>query len=426
LAEGELAGGFLVLITGKIGITRLGEGVDMPVGQRDAPTFFGEISVLTDEPSPVTLRALSHCAIYEISAADFLDVLHECRDFERTIFREVQQRLRGLESFIRNREKMAALGNLAAGLAHELNNPAAALVRALRDIPAALSELQRMNLLYGQLRVEEEHTQQWLQVRDRGYEAIIHNSLDPLAASDREERLLGWLEEYGVEEAWQLSEPLAAGGVEIESLQQLTARWRNDPTELRDQGLRWLALSFDVMGAIAAGLRGAERISALVQSMQSYSYMDRGARQVVDVHDGIDDTLQLFSYKLKQGIEIRRTYNRTLPQILAYGSELNQVWTHLIDNAIDATDGSGTIEIATARKGDRLLVEISDSGCGIPADLQSRIFEPFFTTKPVGQGSGLGLDIVRRVVENRHRGTVALVSRPGRTTFSVCLPIAQS
>jgi signal transduction histidine kinase len=420
--EGEPSRGFFVLLSGSIGITRMSEGIEMPIGQHEAPGFFGEVPVLTDEPILVTLRALADCRLYEISGEDFLELLHECRDFERLIFRAVQQRLRGLESFIKNREKMAALRTLAAGLAHELNNPAAALVRVLKDLTPALIELQRMNLVYGQRNVDEAHTQQWLKVRDDGYDAIINHRLDPMTLSDREEQLLEWLEDYGVKEAWKLAEPLAVGNIEVERLDKLMERWRNDPTELRDMGLRWLALSFDVMSTITSGLRGAERIFDLVQSMKSYTHMDRGARQIVDVHEGLEDTLRLFSYKLKQGIEIRRSYDRALPQILAYGSELNQVWTNLIDNAIDAIEEKGIIEIATSLNGDRVQVQITDSGSGIPSEMQSRIFEPFFTTKPVGKGSGLGLDVVRRIVENRHHGTISCESKPGKTCFTVGLP----
>ncbi|MBE9169437.1 GHKL domain-containing protein, partial [Pleurocapsales cyanobacterium LEGE 06147] len=175
---------------------------------------------------------------------------------------------------------------------------------------------------------------------------------------------------------------------------------------------------------IKHGLRGAERISELVRSMKSYSYLDRGVRQKVDVHQGLEDTLRLFAHKLKQGIQVRRNYDQKLPQILAYGSELNQVWTNLIDNAIDAMNGEGKLEITTQHKNSSIRVDITDSGSGIDPEVRSRIFEPFFTTKPVGKGSGLGLETARRIVENRHQGTILLESKPGKTCFTVCLPIS--
>lgn len=424
--EGATPNGFFILIRGKITITRLSEGVEMPIGQHDAPSFFGEIPILTEEPVPVTMRTVTECHLYQITCEDFLTLLHNCRGFERSIFRVMERRVRGLESFIRGREKMAALGTLSAGLAHELNNPAAALVRALRDVVPALRELEQMSFIYGQRNVDPEHTQEWHQVRDRGYDVLLNHPVDAMTLSDREDALLDWMEDYGVKDAWKLAEPLASAGVEVETLKRLIDRWRNDPTELRDQGIRWLALSFDVMAMIKNGLRGAERISALVHSMKSYSHLDQGAQQLIDVHDGLEDTLQLFSFKLKHGVTVKRHYDRTLPKISAYGSELNQVWTNLIDNAIAAMDEQGTLEIKTCCDGHYLRTEIIDSGTGIPVEIQSRIFEPFFTTKEMGKGSGLGLDAVRRIVENRHRGVVSVSSKPGRTCFVVCLPLPET
>ena len=420
--EGDPSQGFFIMLAGNINVTRMSEGLQIPVGQHHDLSFFGEIQILTDEPVPVTLQALSDCRLYRMDGEDFLTIVHECRDFERTVFKTVQNRVRGLESFVQNREKMAALGTLAAGLAHEINNPAAAVVRALKDITPAMLELQRMNLVYGQRNVEEEHTQQWLKLRDDGYDYIINRQSDPLEMMDREDAILEWLEDYGVKDAWKLSEPLAAGNIETQVLDRMMSRWRDDTTELRDMGLRWLALSFEVMTMIQSGLRGAERVSQLVQSMRSYSHLDRGAKQLVDIHQGLEDTIQLLSHKLKQGVKVKRVYDRNLPEIQAYGSELNQVWTNLIDNAIYAMKESGTIEIITANEGDRLKIQIIDSGTGIPPEIKSRIFEPFFTTKSIGQGSGLGLDNVRRIVENRHRGAIYLESEPKRTCFTICLP----
>lgn len=426
--EGDKPLGFFIQLSGQITVSRQSNGTDIPVGRHVSPSFFGEIQVLTEDLVPVTLTADTDVDLYRLNCPDFLDVLHSCREFERDIFRTVGTRLRGLETFIRSREKMAALGTLSAGLAHELNNPAAALVRALKDLQPAMLELQRMNLVYGQRQVDDEHTQEWLEVRDRGFEAVADPDNDPLSQGDREDALTDWLEDYGVKDAWQLAEPLAAGKVEPTKLDQLMDRWRDDHTELRDMGLRWLALSFEVMGMIQSGLDGADRISTLVQSMKSYSYMDQAAQQQVDIHNGIEDTLRLFAFKLKHGIKVERHYNKDLPKIMAFGSELNQVWTNLIDNAIDALNESSSgdspkIVIRTCEKNGLLRVEIEDNGPGIPDEIKNRLTEPFFTTKPMGKGSGLGLDVVRRIIENRHQGSLMMESVPGRTCFSVLLPL---
>jgi signal transduction histidine kinase len=414
--QGDLLRGLFVIVEGQIDVSRLDQGVDMPVGHHQAPAFLGEGPILTQDPIFVTLRAVTECRIYEILRDDFLTLLHECRDFERYVFRILSSRERGLESFVRNREKMAALGTLAAGLAHELNNPAAVVVRSLKTILPALNELQQITLTYGQ----QKDSDLWTKARDDGYRAIVNQKIEPMAIADREEEILQWLEDQDVQESWKLAQPLAAADIKIDTLEELS---KDKSSQLRNLGIKGLALWFEVISTIKSGLNGAERIDNLVKSIKSYSYLDSGVKQFVDIHQGIEETLNLFSYRLKQGIEVIRCYDPHLPQVNVYGNELNQVWTNLIDNAIYAMDGQGILELTTMRDGDFVRINISDSGSGIAPEIKSRIFESFFTTKPVGQGTGLGLDIVRKIVENRHHGTISVHSGPGKTCFSIRIPL---
>jgi signal transduction histidine kinase len=237
----------------------------------------------------------------------------------------------------------------------------------------AIRELEKMNMLYGQTNATEAESAEWQRARAAGYETILKGGADAVTLSEREEELLDWLEDYGATEAWKLAEPLALAGIDIPTLERLVAPWRDNPTQLRDMGIRWLALSFEMMSMIQSGQHGAERIATLVKSMKSYSYMDQGAQQMVDLHQGLEDTLRLFAFKLKHGIKVERDYDATLPKLMAHGSELNQVWTNLIDNAIDAMGEKGTLTLRTCHFQGNARVEIIDTGRAFRPRL-SRVF----------------------------------------------------
>jgi signal transduction histidine kinase len=245
-------------------------------------------------------------------------------------------------------------------------------------------------------------------------------ALDSLERSDREESIGDWLEGRGVTEARQLAPDLADAGCDIETLRRLAARFEGEA--LADAITR-LTASFTLNRLVEQIERGTSRISDLVRAIKQYSYMDRSPEQELDIHDGLENTLIMLHYRLKHGIEVIREYDRSIPRICAHGSELNQVWTNLIDNAIDAMGGKGELLVRTAADFGGILVEIRDNGPGIPAEIRNQIFDPFFTTKPVGEGTGLGLDTVYRIVQ-QHRGQVRVESRPGRTSFQVMLPFA--
>ena len=335
-------------------------------------------------------------------------------------FVDISERRR-VEEELRQTEKMAALGKLSAGLAHELNNPAAAAARAsgqllegIDGLQSATSELGRVNLgpdLWVTV------TDFYRELRERSAEAP---TLSPLEASDREEELLGWLEAHGVDAAWEVAPTLVAAAVRGEDLDAIAAGL---PAGRLGGALAWVCKALVVQELARTVSHSSRNISALVDAVKSYSHMDRAPVQDVDVHQGIEDTITILGHKLKRGIEIVREYDRDLPHIEIRGSELNQVWTNLIDNSIAAMGEQGTITIRTYREDDRLTVEVADDGPGIPDEIQPRIFDPFFTTKDVGDGTGLGLDIVRRIVTARCGGEVGFHSRPGETVFRVRLPL---
>ena len=257
-------------------------------------------------------------------------------------------------------------------------------------------------------------------------DAIAHANTNscckPLTLREREDELTDWLEERGINDGWKIAPTLAAAGIDA---QRLTAIVEQVSQDVISDVVIWLESTLATAGLLNELEQSTVRVSKLVKAVKAYTYMDRAPLQDVDVHEDLDNTLTILGHKLKKhSIVVEREYDRSLPRISAHGSELNQVWTNLIDNAIDAINGKGLLSITTYHKINSIQVEIVDSGSGIPPEIQSRIFEPFFTTKPVGKGSGLGLETVRRVVENRHRGTIAFQSMPGKTQFTVCLPIS--
>jgi signal transduction histidine kinase len=256
-----------------------------------------------------------------------------------------------------------------------------------------------------------------LLLQDVGQREAIR--LDPLATVEREEAMGGWLEKHGIENGYQLGASLADVSVTIDDLKSVRERVSTDA--LPDV-ISWLEAATTAEGLARVVETSVGRISTLVSAIKQYSFMDQDGQQETDLHQGIDNTLLILNHELKSGIEVVREYDPNLPKVNAYGSELNQVWTNLIDNAVQAMDGCGRLRIRTGRDGDRALVEIGDDGPGISEAVLPKIFEPFFTTKGVGLGSGLGLDIVRRIVW-RHGGDVQVESKPGDTRFQVRLPL---
>ena len=323
------------------------------------------------------------------------------------------------EEELRQSEKLAALGKLSAGLAHELNNPAAAAQRASSQLRDTLERLSTAAVELGEQGLTAE---QWAALaRAVEIDAAASATLSALDRADREEELAGWLSSHSVENAWQLAPPLVAARIEGSTLDKVTAGM---PGSAVPSAVAWLSESLTAGELLGTLTTTTTSMSELVGAVKSYSYMDQALQQEVDIHQGLEGTLRILQHKLGDNVEIVRDFSPQIPEFSVLAGELNQVWTNLLDNAIDAVGSEGRITMRTALDGDYALVEICDDGPGVPVDIQSRIFDPFFTTKDVGQGTGLGLDVVRRIVTDRSGGSIEVHSEPGDTRFQVRLPLA--
>ncbi|GLW08917.1 histidine kinase [Microtetraspora sp. NBRC 13810] len=423
--EGDPATCFYVLLSGAVTLTRLIRGDEVEIIRSDQRGAYGGAiqAYMGDRADQVyanTMRAVTDVELFELPADLIATSVREWFPMAMHLLEGLFLGMRANQTIVGERERLLALGALSAGLTHELNNPASAAVRATSVLRDRVAGMRHKLAMIADGRLDGTRLHHLVELQEAAVKkAASAAPLSPLAASDAEDVLGDWLDEHGIAGAWDLASTLVAGGIDADWLEQVSLAVGEDNL---DSAVRWITYTIDtelLMGEIDDA---ATRISGLVAAAKQYSQLDRAPYQVVDVHDLLDATLTMFKGKFPPGMRKVREYDRSLPQIPAYAAELNQVWTNLIDNALHAMGDSGTLTVRTSRSDDMVMVEIGDTGPGIPAEIRPRIFEPFFTTKPVGQGTGLGLDISYRIVVKKHHGDIRVESRPGETWFRVLLP----
>ncbi len=421
--EGQPAEYLFVLLTGEMELERHVGGQRIAIATVSRPgTYGGGLQAFSGSAVGyrATARTLQPSRFFRLPSVELGRLIAEWSPVARHFIDGYVQRLEGIEATVRSREKLISLGRVAAGLAHEVNNPAAAALRAVGDLRAALRGLEDVVGWLADANIPSERAHALLQLQRDAVASTRPVARAGIELANAEDALGTWLDDRGVDDAWSLAATFASVGLDEAWLDRAQIRLGADAL---GPGLTWIASTLLATALVDQIDESVGRIATLVSVVKEHSYLDRGPEQEVDIHADIEKTLILLGHKMGSGIQVRRVYDEQLPRIRGNGAELNQVWTNLLDNAIDAMDGQGEVVIRTAHDEDAVLVEIGDHGPGIPAELVSRIFDPFFTTKDPGAGTGLGLDTVRRIVVDAHHGDVSVQSAPGDTRFLVRLPI---
>jgi signal transduction histidine kinase len=424
--EGEPAKCFYVLLSGELVMVRMVRGDEVEITRSDHPGAYSGATQFylgdqVDQVYGATIRAVTDATFLALPAAEFAAKFNQWFPMAVHLLQGMFVGLQNANVLVAQRERLLALGKMTAGLTHELNNPAAAAVRATETLRERFAGMRHKLAMLADGHFDGLQLHQLTKIQDKFVQRMATaEELSPIQVSDREDELGEWLEDRDVPGGWDLAPVFVAAGITVSDLDEVSNVV--DPGFL-EPSLRWLAYTVETENLLIEVKESTNRISALVAAAKQYSQLDRTPHQDVDLHDGLKATLVMLAGKKPEGVRIVKEFDRTLPKVPAYAAELNQVWTNLIENAVDAVDGEGTITIRTARDGEYALVEVIDDGPGVPEELKSRVFEPFFTTKGVGRGTGLGLDVSWRVVVNRHGGDIRVVSEPGDTHFQVRLPL---
>ncbi|MFJ9752179.1 ATP-binding protein [Streptomyces chartreusis] len=426
--EGDPATCFYVMIEGTVVLYRKVGGDDVEVTRTSQRgVYAGSMQAyLGDRVRQVynnSMRVTEPTRFFVLPADTFANIMQEWFPMAVHLLEGLFFGSKSTQQAIGQRERLLALGSLSAGLTHELNNPAAAAVRATATLRERVGKMRHKLAIIAQGSYSPEVMANLIDLQERTAERVAKApTLSPLEAADREDAVTDWLDDHDIPEGWRIAPTFVQAGIDVDWLDQVAA---GVDGEILPNAVGWLNYTVETELLMDEINDSTTRISHLVDAAKQYSQLDRAPFQNADVHELLDSTLLMLSGKIGQRIDVVKDYDRTLPKVPAYPAELNQVWTNLIDNAVSAINsagGEGTLTVRTASDHDRLLVEFRDTGVGIPAENRGRIFDPFFTTKPVGEGTGLGLDISWRIVTNKHHGTIQVESEPGDTRFQVLLP----
>jgi signal transduction histidine kinase len=426
--EGEPAECFFVLLEGTLSMVRVVGGSEVEtVRTSHRGVYSGAVQFYfgdrLEQRYPATVRAVTDCRFLALPAGPFAAVFREWYPMAVHLLEGMFVGQRNSAELVGQRERLLALGKLTAGLTHELNNPAAAAARATAALRERFAGMRHKLAMLSEEKIDGAMLRSLTGLQEEFVARIgSARELSALERSDLEDGLGDWLEEHEVTQPWELAGVFVAAGLGPEDLERVAGAVA--PAFL-EPALRWLAYTVETETLLLEIGDSTGRISSLVDAAKQYSQMDRTPHQPTDLHAGLDATLVMLGGKIKAGVTVVKDYDGDLPKVPAYAGELNQVWTNLIVNALDAMAGEGTLTVRTRRDGECALVEIADTGPGIPEDLRPRVFEPFFTTKPVGQGTGLGLDVSWRIVVKRHGGDLRVTSSPGDTRFQVLLPLTE-
>jgi signal transduction histidine kinase len=426
--EGEPAECFFVLLEGTLSMVRVVGGSEVEtVRTSHRGVYSGAVQFYfgdrLEQRYPATVRAVTDCRFLALPAGPFAAVFREWYPMAVHLLEGMFVGQRNSAELVGQRERLLALGKLTAGLTHELNNPAAAAARATAALRDRFAGMRHKLAMLSEGKMDGAMLRSLTGLQEEFVAGIgSARELSALERSDLEDGLADWLEEHEVPQPWELAGVFVAAGLGPEDLERVAGAVAPGCLE---PALRWLAYTVETETLLLEIGDSTSRISSLVDAAKQYSQMDRTPHQPTDLRAGLDATLVMLGGKIAPGVTVVKDYDHDLPKVPAYAGELNQVWTNLIVNALDAMAGEGTLTVRTRRDGDCASVEIADTGPGIPEDLRPRVFEPFFTTKPVGQGTGLGLDVSWRIVVQRHGGDLRVTSSPGDTRFEVLLPLAE-